>query len=104
MGFPIRLNRILLGALIAFPLLLTVLFAKVLFNPSEITQSSGRIVVYTRSLRADVNSLLHLFAQPLPQLPWQIMAPSVELQVLVPLEAIATDLAHEMVRSKQGRR
>ena len=39
MGFPIRLNSILLGALVTLPLLLTV-FARVVFlNPCEVSKS-----------------------------------------------------------------
>jgi hypothetical protein len=102
MGFPIRLNRVLLRTLVAFPLLLAVLSAKVLLNPSQITQSSRRIVVDTRSFRADIDSLLDLFARSLPQLPRQIMTSPVKLQILIPLKPFAANFADESVRGHKG--
>jgi len=46
-SFPIGLNGVFLRTLVAFPFLLAVLSAKVLFNPSQITKSSRGIVMNT---------------------------------------------------------
>lgn len=97
-SFPIRLNCIFLGAFLAFPLLLTVLSAEVLFNSGEITQRSRRVMVDTRWFRADIHPLPHLLARPLPQLPWQIVTSPVKLQILVPLKPFVANFAYESVR------
>ncbi|GMH20031.1 hypothetical protein Nepgr_021872 [Nepenthes gracilis] len=44
---------------------------------------------------------LDFFARSLLELPWQIMAPLMELKVLVSLETLVVDFAHEMVRHHQ---
>ena len=46
-SFAIGLNGVVLRTLTAFPFLLAVLSAKVLFNPSQITKSSRGIVMNT---------------------------------------------------------
>lgn len=69
-SFPIRLHRVLLRALIAFPFLLPVFPAKMLLYPREIAESPRRIVVDAGRLRTDVNPLFHFLARSLPQLPW----------------------------------
>lgn len=97
MRFPIRLYRIFLRAPLALPLLLAVLSAKVLLDPGKVTQSSTWVVVDARGFRAHVDSLTWLLTGSLLQLPWQVMASSVKLEVLVALEAFVTDLAHEPV-------
>lgn len=104
MGFPIGLYRVLLGALIAFPLLLPVLPTEMLLYPREITQSSRRVVVHARRLGTHVDPLLHLLARPLPKLPRKIVTPPMELQILIPLKPFVANFAHESVRGHQGLR
>nr|GMD05825.1 protein FAR1-RELATED SEQUENCE 5-like [Ipomoea batatas] len=70
--FPIRLDSILLGALITLPFLLPMLSAKVFLDPSEVPESSRR-------------------------LPWQVVPSPVKLQVLVPLETLVADFAYEPI-------
>lgn len=98
MGFAIRLDGVFLGAALAFVLLLAVFPAEMLFDSGEITECSRRIVVDACGLRADVDALPHVLAAPLPELPRQVVAASVELQILVALEPFAADLAHESIR------
>ena len=61
MGFPIRPYRVLLGALIAFPLLLAVFHTKMILYPHEIAQSSRWIMVHTRWLWTHIH-LFHILA------------------------------------------
>lgn len=101
MCFPIGLYSVLFRAPLALPFLLPVLSAEVLLDAGEVAQSSRGIVVHARGLRAHVNSLAHFLASSLLQLPRQVMAPSVKLQVLVTLKTFVADLAHESVGSQQ---
>ena len=56
------------------------------------------MVVHTARLRANIGLLSHvLFAVSLLQLPWQIVASSVKLEVLVSLKPFVADLTHESV-------
>ena len=79
MGLPIRLNCILLGALVALPLLLSVFPAIVRLDPRQFPQRPSRIVVDARWLGAYVHTLPHLRARPLLQLPRQVVASPVKL-------------------------
>ncbi|OAY79049.1 hypothetical protein ACMD2_04491 [Ananas comosus] len=81
MGFPVRLNSILLGALITLPLLLPMLPEEVLLDPSEVPKSPRGVMVHAGHFWAYVHLLPHLLvACLLLQPPWQVVAPSVELQ------------------------
>ena len=97
-SFPIRLHGVDLLALLALPFLLAVLPAVVLLDPREVPQRTGRVVVEARRLRADIRPLANLLRAPLLQLPRQIVAPPVQLKILIPLETLVADLAHKPIR------
>lgn len=102
MSLPIRLNRVPLRAFLALPLLLSMLPTEMLLNPSEIPKCPRRVVVDAARFWAHINLLpYHLLAVPLLQLPWQIVPSPMQLQILVPLETLVADLAHESVRRHQ---
>ena len=65
MGLPVGLDGVALGALLALPLLLAVFPTEVLLNTSQVSESSGRMVMNTSLLRANVDSLPRFFAGPL---------------------------------------
>ncbi|RWW15869.1 hypothetical protein BHE74_00002499 [Ensete ventricosum] len=102
MGFPVGVHGVSFGALVTLPPLLSMLPGEVLLDPCQVTERPGRVVVHARWLRANVDPLpCHFLAASLPQLPWQIVAPPVELQVLVSLETLVTYLADKSVGGHQ---
>ena len=70
---------------------------EVFFYACEITQSSGGVVMRAGDLRADIHLLLSVSAASLLELPWQIMTPPVELEVLVSLETLMADFTYVSV-------
>nr|GLL24951.1 hypothetical protein BHM03_00029805 [Ipomoea trifida] len=95
-ALPLPLDSILLRALITLPFLLPMLSAEVFLDPSEVPESSRRVMVNAVLLRAYIHLLLdHLLVVPLLQLPWQVVPSLVKLQVLVPLETLVVDFAYE---------
>lgn len=97
MRLPVGLNSVSLGALIALPFLFSMLSAEMLLDASEIAQCPGGIVMDARFLGTNINSLPDLLGRPLSQLPWEVMPAPVELQVLISLEPLVADFAHESV-------
>ena len=79
-SLPVRLNRILLRALITLPLLLTMLPAVMLLDPSQISEGSSWVMVHTSWFRAHVHLLPNLvLIRPLLKLPWKVMSPAMQL-------------------------
>ena len=76
--------------------------AKVLLDPCEVTKSPRWVVVDTAGLWAHIGPLPVLFAVPLLQLPWKVMASPVELKVLVPLKSLLAYLTHKPVGGHKG--
>lgn len=101
MSLPIRLHCIFLGALVTFPFFLSMFAAEVLFNAGEISQCPSRVVVDASRLGAYINPFSNLSGGSLPELPWKIVASSVQLKVLVPLKPFVTDLTHKSVGCHQ---
>lgn len=97
MGLPIRLHSILLRTPLTLPLLLPMLSTKVLLYPSQIPKSPFRVVVHASRLGTHVDPFPNLGPRSLPELPRQVVAAAVELEVLVSLEPFAADLAYESV-------
>ncbi|RZS12552.1 hypothetical protein BHM03_00044019 [Ensete ventricosum] len=107
---PVRPDGVLLGAPLAFPLLLPVLPAVVLLDPREVPERPGRVVVHAARLRA------HVHPPPPPrrrlvrrrllrrEVPRQVVPPAVYLEVLIPPELLAADLADEAARRQQRSR
>lgn len=69
MSFPIRLNSVTLGALLALIFLLAVFPTKVFLDPSEITKGTRRVVMNAARDRTNVDFLPHFFARSLSKLP-----------------------------------
>uniref|UniRef100_A0A7C9E0I0 Uncharacterized protein n=1 Tax=Opuntia streptacantha TaxID=393608 RepID=A0A7C9E0I0_OPUST len=98
MSLPIGLNRILLRALITLPLLLAMLPTVMLLDSSQIPEGSSWVMVHTGRFGADVHLLPNLvLIRPLLKLPWKVMPPAMQLQVLVPLEPLVADLAYKPI-------
>ena len=104
MSLPIGLDCIFLRALFALPLLLAVLPAEVLLYSGQIAESSRRMVVDARRLRADIDFLFHLFASPLPEFPWKIVTSPVKLQILISLKPFVANFTHKSICSQKGLR
>lgn len=70
---------------------------EMLLDASEIAQCSSWVMVDARRLWTNVNLLTRLSARSLLELPWQVVASTVQLQVLVPLKPFVADFADESV-------
>lgn len=123
MCLPIGLDRILLGALAALPLLLSMLAAEVPLNGSDVAEPPRWGVVHARWLRTDVYALprllrarhllllmmmLLLFISIITlllrlQSPLQeaVVTPEMELEVLTARKGLAADFTGELVRCRE---
>lgn len=126
MRLPIGLDRILLGALAALPLLLSMLAAEVPLNGSDVAEPPRWGVVHARRLRTDVYALPRLLRarhllmmmtmllllllfisvitillrlqSPLGE---AVVAPEMELEVLTARKGLAADFTGELVRCRE---
>lgn len=102
-SLPIWLNCITLWTFFTLPLFLTMFSTKVLSDPSEVPKSPWRFMMYACWLWAHVYFLpYHIFVSSLLQLPWQIMASSMKLKILISLETFVADLTHKSIACQQA--
>eukprot|EP01018_Ginkgo_biloba_P031456 Gb_18891 [translate_table: standard] len=101
MRFPVGLNSISFGTLIALPFLFSMFSTEMLLDACKVSQGPGWIMVYTGWFWTQINPLPDFFGRSLPQLPGKIMPTSVKLQILFPLKAFVAYFAHKSVCSHQ---
>lgn len=97
----VGLNRISLGASRTDPLTVRAVFSpEVLLDPDQVAERVAGIMVETAWLRTHIHTFPRTgethpaIVHSLEQLPWNLVPPSVHLQILVPLKPLVADLAH----------
>lgn len=78
--------------------------AKVFLYAGQIPQRPRGVVVDACLLGANIYAFTGLLAAPLLELPGEVVASAVKLEVLVPLKPFPAYLAQEPVRGHQGLR
>ena len=70
---------------------------EVFLDAGEVSERPRRVMVDTGWLWAEVHFASDLFGVLLSQLPWQVMPSSVQLEVLLSLEALVAYLTDEPI-------